>query len=220
MRYAPKELMALGKTVITAHSGCEGKPDNSIEHIEAAIACGAEMIEVDVRQAADGTLYLGHDVPEDIGTRPLLQELFERVALAENMEMNLDAKTEGLIVPVMELAEQYGLADRIVFTGACNADRALANSLGAEIWHSMWQGDSIPEGMEAIKADGSPFLNVYFGMITEEDDRALRNMGRGFSAWTVNTEDELRRFLTMGISNITTRVPGLAMKLRREIQGV
>ena len=220
MRYAPKDLLAQGKTVITAHSGCEGKPDNSIEHIEAAIASDAEMIEVDVRQAADGVLYLSHDVPEDIGARPLLKDLFERVAKAENMEMNLDVKTEGLIVPVMALAQEYGLTGRIVFTGACNDDRALANSLGAEMWRSAWKGDSIPEGIEAIKADGSPYLNVYFGLITEEYDRELREAGRGFSAWTVNDEANLRRFLEMGISNITTRTPVLAMKLRKEIQGV
>ena len=220
MRYAPKDLLIQGKTVITAHSGCEGKPDNSIEHIEAAIASGAEMIEVDVRQAADGSLYLSHDVPADIGMCPLLKEVFERVAQAENMEMNLDVKTEGLIVPVMALAREYGLEKRIVFTGACNADRALANALGAEMWRSAWPGDSIPEGIEAIKADGSPYLNVYFGLITEEYDRALREAGRGFSAWTVNDETNLRRFLEMGISNITTRMPVLALKLRKEIQGV
>lgn len=219
-RYSPKELFAQGKTVITAHSGCEGTPDNSREHIAAAIASGAEMIEVDVRQAPDGTLYLSHDVPEDISCLPLLKELFEQAAGAENLEMNLDVKTEGLIEPVMALAQEYGLAGRIVFTGACNADRALANSLGAEMWRSMWPGDQIPEGIAANQADGSPFLNVYFGMITEEYDRALRAAGSGFSAWTVSDEKNIRRFLELGISNITTRTPGLALKLRKEIQGI
>ena len=218
--YAPNDLMSQGKTVITAHSGCEGTPDNSIEHIEAAIASGAEMIEVDVRQATDGSLYLSHDVPENIDMRPLLKDLFEQVAKTENMGMNLDVKTKGLIVPVMELARKYKLSKRIVFTGACNSDRALANSLGAEMWRSAWPGDSITEGIKAIMADGSPYLNVHFGMITAEDDRALKEAGRGFSAWTVNDEAGIRRFLEMGISNITTRMPVLALKLRKEIQGV
>ena len=69
MRYNPKDLRRLGKTIITAHSGCEKTPENSREHILAAIASGAEMIEVDVRQAEDGTLYLSHDVPEEISVR-------------------------------------------------------------------------------------------------------------------------------------------------------
>ena len=88
------------------------------------------------------------------------------------------------------------------------------------MWRSAWPGDSIPDSIEAIRADGSPYLNVHFGMITEEYDRTLREAGRGFSAWTVNDEAGLRRFLELGISNITTRMPVLALKLRREIPGV
>ena len=219
-RYSPAALAKDGKTIITAHSGCEKTPDNSREHILAAIASGAEMIEVDVRQAADGTLYLSHDVPEDIRVRPTLRELFELVESAENLEMNLDVKTEGLIEPVMALAREFGLARRIVFTGACNNDRALANSLGAEMWRSMWSGEHIPDGIAANAEDGSPYLNVYYPMITQEYENALSAVGCSFSAWTVNDEENIRRFLEMGVGNITTRTPVLAMKLRREIQGV
>ena len=220
MRYSPKELIKQKKTIITAHSGCEKTPDNSREHILAAIASGAEMIEVDVRQAPDGTLYLSHDVPEDISARPLLSELFELVEPEKNLEMNLDVKTEGLIGPVMELAKKYDLAGRIVFTGACNEDRALANSLGAEMWRSVWDKALLQQGIDDNAKDGSPYLNVYFGMVTDEAENALRAIGSSFSAWTVNEEEKIRRFLEMGIANITTRTPVLAMKLRKEIQGV
>ena len=219
-RYSPKELRRQGKTIITAHSGCEKTPDNSREHILAAIASGAEMIEADIRQAADGTLYLSHDLPEDTSVRPLLRELFERIAPQESMEMNLDVKTEGLIEPVMALAKEYGLAKRIVFTGECNSDRALANSLGAEMWRSVWEDELLGQGISDNAADGSPYLNVYFQMITQEHENALREFGSSFSAWTVDDEENLRRFFEMGIANITTRTPVLAMKLRREIQGI
>lgn len=219
-RYSPKEVLGQGKTVITAHSGCEKTPDNSREHILAAIASGAEMIEVDVRQAEDGTLYLSHDVPEDISVRPTLRELFELIAPEKNMEMNLDVKTEGLIEPVMALAKEFGLEGRIVFTGACNSNRALANSLGAEMWRSVWEKELLEEGISDNAKDGSPYLNVYYGMITEEYEKDLRAVGSSFSAWTVNDEANIRRFLEMGIANITTRTPVLAMKLRREIQGI
>ena len=219
-RYSPDFLIRNGKTVITAHSGCEKTPDNSREHILAAIDSGAEMIEVDVRRADNGVLYLSHDVPDDIGIRPTLRDLFELIGPEENMRMNLDAKTEGLVEPVMALAKEYGLTGRIIFTGSCNSDRLLAKSLGADVWRSMWQGDSVPDGIRASKEDGSPYLNVHYSMITEEYDRELRKIGAGFSAWTVNDEENIRRFLKMGISNITTRTPRLALRLRKEIQGV
>ena len=217
-RYSPEEVWKNGKTVITAHSGCEKTEPNSREHILAAIASGAEMIEVDVRMI-DGTLLLSHDEPEDAAKCVKLAECFAMVAQEENLHMNIDVKTEGLLKPVMALAKEFGLVGRIIFTGMCNDDRELALSLGADMWRSMWPGQNIEDGIEANTRDGSPFLNVAYCMITEENDKALRESGYGFSAWTVDKEYFLRLFLRMGISNITTRNPVLAMRLRKEIQG-
>lgn len=220
LRNSPKELMAQGKTIITAHSGCEGTPDNSLEHIHAAIASGAEMIEVDLRMAEDGTLYLSHDVPKDINQRPTLKQLFELIAKTEYMEINLDAKTEGLIASAMALAGAYGLTGRIIFTGSVARDRALAVSLGTDVWHNLEWGETVQDGLDWILKDGSPLLNVHYLMVTRSRNDLLRANGRGFSAWTVNDEMNLRRCLNMGVCNITTRNPVLAVQLRREIQGV
>ena len=217
-RYTPNEVLAQGKTIITAHSGCENTPPNSREHILAAIASGAEMIEVDVRMV-NGELRLSHDIPEHADACVTLRECFSLVAPAENLHMNIDVKTEGLLEPVMTLAKEFTLDGRIIFTGACNDDRELALSLGSDVWRSMWPGQEIDDGIAANKKDGSPFLNVAYCMITEENDKMLRENGLGFSAWTVDKEYFLRLFLKMGISNITTRNPVLAMKLRKEIQG-
>ncbi len=217
-RYTPQEVLAQGKTIITAHSGCESTPPNSREHILAAIASGAEIIEFDVRMA-DGELLLSHDVPEDPRSCVTLRECFSLVAPEENLHMNIDVKTEGLLIPVMTLAKEFSLTDRIIFTGACNNDRALALSLGADMWRSMWPGQEISDGIAANKQDGSPFLNVAYCMITEENNKELRDNGLGFSAWTVDKTYFLRLFLKMGVANITTRNPVLAMELRKEIQG-
>ncbi|MBQ8496605.1 MAG: glycerophosphodiester phosphodiesterase [Clostridia bacterium] len=217
-RFAPSEVWKQGKTVITAHSGCEKTSPNSREHILAAIASGSEMIEFDVRMI-DGVLLLSHDEPEDPSTCITLRECFEMIAPEENLHMNIDVKTEGLIEPVMSLAKEFPLENRIIFTGACNNDRALALSFGADMWRSMWPGMEIPDGIADNKKDGSPFLNVAYCMITEENNRELIENGLAFSAWTVDKEYFLRLFLRMGVANITTRNPVLAMKLRREIQG-
>ena len=218
-RYSPFEILALGKTIITAHSGCEGTEQNSIDHIKAAIASGAEIIEFDVRMA-EGKLVLSHDVPEDPALRPTLREAFELIAPEENLYMNVDVKTEGLIEPVMALAKEFDLCRRIIFTGQCNGDRELARSFGGDMWRSMWPGQEIADGIAANKEDGSPFLNVAYCMITEENNKALCEEGFAFSAWTVDKTYFLRLFLNMGIANITTRNPVRAMELRKELQGI
>lgn len=217
-RYSPAEVLDLGKTIITAHSGCESTAPNSIDHVKAAIASGAEIIEFDVRMA-EGRLILSHDVPEDPSLCPTLREAFALIEPEENLYMNVDVKTEGLIEPVMALAKEFGLCHRIIFTGACNSDRALAQAFGGDMWRSMWPGQEIADGITANKEDGSPFLNVAYCMITEENNAELLREGFAFSAWTVDKEYFLRLFLKMGIANITTRNPVRAMELRKEIQG-
>ena len=95
-RYSPAEVLKLGKTVITAHSGCEATAPNSIDHVKAAIASGAEIIEFDVRMA-EGTLVLSHDVPEKPEECPTLRRAFELIAPEENLFMNIDVKTVNLL---------------------------------------------------------------------------------------------------------------------------
>ena len=38
------------ETLITAHTGADGRPDNSLEFVEYALGCGADTLEVDVRR--------------------------------------------------------------------------------------------------------------------------------------------------------------------------
>ncbi len=218
MRYFYKDLIARGMTAVTAHSGCEGTAPNSIEHIKSAIASGSEFIEIDVRKK-DSLLYLSHDLPEQPENCVKLAECFRLVAAAENLYMNIDVKEYGLIPSILELSDAYRLRSRIIFTGCCNDDRKLAADNGSEVWRSMFWGDFIPDGIAAIRRDGSPALNVYHKLITEEYNAELRSMGLGFSAWTVDTEEDICRYLEMGIMNITTRKPVLALRLRNEIQG-
>ena len=60
-------------TMITAHSGCEGRPDNSLEYVQYALHCGADALEVDVHPKDDG-FYISHD-PSD-GAHPDLKDVF------------------------------------------------------------------------------------------------------------------------------------------------
>ena len=45
------------------------------------------------------------------------------------------------------------------------------------------------------------------------------SIGVSFSCWTANNEAEIRRLLALGVYNITTRLPVLALGLREEMQG-
>lgn len=222
-RMTPSEAWGRGLTVITAHSGCEGTPANSREHLRAAAESGAEMLEVDVRMDGNGRLYLSHDLPADPSVCVDFSALLDTLRDAPEMRVNCDVKTGGLIVPVMQTAAAAGLSDRILFTGECNDVPDEIARMGGELWYSMWPRDNTPEKIRAAAllcpSVGSPCINLHYSMITDENFAMMRRLGLSFSAWTADDEDTIRRLLRMGIMNITTRKPRLALALRKELQG-
>lgn len=221
-RFSPQEIMNAGLTIITAHSGCEHTAPNSREHILSAIDSGAEMIEFDIREK-DGYFFLSHDIPQLPDKCVPLDEAMSLLQPHEKMKINCDVKTENLMEEVMKTAARYGMSDRIVFTGApANGKLETARGLGADMWHSLF-GRETPEEVEAAIAEcrdsGCVSLNLYFKMADEALHRRLLSAGMGLSVWTVNEEADLRRMLELGVMNITTTQPRLALRLRKEIQG-
>ena len=53
--------------MITAHSGCDGTPENSLEFLRTALQSEADAVEVDVRKNGEGKLILSHDETQEGG---------------------------------------------------------------------------------------------------------------------------------------------------------
>lgn len=213
--------------VITAHSGCEKTPDNSIEHIQAALASGAEMFEIDVREY-NGVLYLTHNEVPDYADCPTLAKCFELASKHPSICINCDAKTFGLTASVIDLAKQYGMDSRILFTGSVGDDEIPhLNETASDWWLSLWHSDHEPEDLANAcdtyrkLNDTYRIINLDNGMVNERVLRTAAENGYGLSVWTVSNEEDLRRAMGTGvIANITTRTPLLALRIRKEIYGI
>ncbi len=213
--------------IITAHSGCEGTPDNSLEHIKAAIASGAECFEIDVHDH-DGTLYLTHDEKGNYEGCPTLADCYALVAADDKIIMQCDCKSFGLAKACMELAEKYGIAHRVLVAGSVGLDEVPALDQGeTDWWLGMWHSDheveELAENCEALHAMGDKYrmVNVDAGMVNDYMLAKIREYGYHLSVWTVNNEADLRRFMVMPeIRNITTRKPKLALQIRKELCGI
>lgn len=222
MKYSLSEVIKAHLTVITAHSGCEGTLPNSREHITEAIKSNAEMIEIDVRRSGK-FLYLSHDVSENPEECVSLDEFLDMVMPYEKIRINFDVKTDELVPYVMEKVNSRNMAKRAVFTGMCNDKKEEIESLGGELWMSLWpsednEGD-IMKLEKRCTQEGLKVINLHYSMITAENIKRLKDKKLTFSAWTVDSEEEIRRLLEAGVFNITTRCPRLALKLRSELQG-
>lgn len=212
--------------IITAHSGCEGTPDNSLAHVKTAIESGADAFEIDIHMGENNTLILSHDIPTGSESIPTLAEAFRLAAEHPSICINCDVKEENIKLPVLTLAKEYGLVSRIVFTGSYNMEeiRDIAHS-DADWWINVWNAsDKEVDSAFARYAELSNVyrvFNIHHGMLTPEYAARASAAGYSFSVWTVNDEDTLRRMMACPcVCNITTRIPRLALAIRKEIFGI
>lgn len=131
--------------LVIAHSGCMGSPENSREHLERAIAAGADLAELDLRLTGDGRVVCSHnpEIPAPGGQTLAIAD-FEARELAEaarelggellDLEtafgliagspclLNLDAKEPEAAIAAAQLARRLDLSDSILFSGLHEAD--------------------------------------------------------------------------------------------------
>ena len=107
------------KATITAHSGCEGTVDGSMESILRGIELGADLVEVDVRRGAGRGLVLAHDAVEGAAGLVPLEAALREIARHPGVGINCDLKEYGLAMEVIALAEGCGLGEgQLAFSGS------------------------------------------------------------------------------------------------------
>ena len=221
--------------LITAHSGCEGTPDNSLASIEKGIALGADCVEVDVRADMDGRLWLTHDVPKSFGGLVSLEEAF--VLIHESgIAVNCDLKEPTALLPTLALAQKMGIdREKLIFSGSVDPALLEAHPEGAsriflnseELVRDMMQGDppdrvgqtifllmnsrQVAKRMHALGAEA---LNAPYLLVPDELIIVLRARDVALSLWTVNEDDALREYMAKDLLNITTRRPAAALAVR------
>lgn len=219
---------------ITAHSGCEGTPDNSEQHIRAAVQSGADLLEVDVRRVK-GQLMLTHNLPRSGEPCMALADCFRLVrTLSRRIGINCDLKEEGLELAVLQMARANGLTGRIVLTGT--VDPALTLPDWAKV--SMNVENLLPGLYERVRARGDgrmtaqeerellskarqygvTSLNMNYHLFSPQLGRRMGEAGIAFSLWTANDEASIRSLLDCNLENLTTRLPALACRLRQQLE--
>ncbi|ANS73905.1 hypothetical protein AWM70_04390 [Paenibacillus yonginensis] len=154
-------LYAAGNTsfpLITAHTGCMGTLDNTLESVRRGIELGADVIEEDIRVTQDGVAVLAHDdlwtgagggqirisqtryaelrklevVAHHAGKKGSMSfstlEDLLRIIRSSGRMANLDLKTDEAVEAAAELVRRLDMFDQVFLSG-CEAERArLAES--------------------------------------------------------------------------------------------
>lgn len=224
--------------MITAHSGCEETPDNSIASIETAVRLEADCVEIDLRADRDGGLFLTHDMPDSFSGLVSLETAFEAIRRG-GIAVNCDLKEECALLPTLETAKFCGIGrEQLIFSGSVspclleqNPDitdhcRIFLNSevLVRDLFPDT-QADrlkqtelllnNIQRAAERLHALRAAAINFPYAHMSPALFTELRKRCIGISLWTLNDEDVLRKYMKMDVLNITTRKPSTALSIRR-----
>ncbi len=119
------------KTMITAHSGCEGTGIDTMDSIEKALEIGSDAIEIDVRIDPLGNLRVSHDLLslEEYLEKNQLEKVFQRV-FPTFLKINFDIKEPKAIHKTIQAAKDFGFpSERLILTG-CAAPDILLDDTG------------------------------------------------------------------------------------------
>ncbi len=205
----------------TAHTGCCGTEDNSLEAIKVGIQNGADIVEFDLSFTEDGIAVLSHDEPK--GNEVTLDEAFKLISTYENVKVNVDVKkcNDNLHV-VYDLAEKYNITDRIFFTGIFLEDVETVKKECPTVpyylnYEVLKENKQTPEYLndlvKIVKDSGAVGINFNKDSATKELVDTFHNNGLLVSIWTVNEEKDMYKILYFAPDNITTRNPDVLKEI-------
>ena len=213
---------------VTAHTGCEGTDDNTLESIRAGAAANADIVEIDLHFTPDGTPVLSHDKPAATSKNAGLPTLDSAFALLSelNVKMNVDVKSTANIPAVITLAEKHKVTDKIFFTGVEEKDVDAIKEGAPGISYFLNVGvnkkkntdpDYLSSLVEKVKSCGAMGINMNLKGGSKELISAFRSEKLLISLWTANSKKQIYRCLYLEPDNITTRRPSMLRKIINEL---
>ncbi len=198
---------------ITAHTGCEGTADNSLESIKVGCEI-ADIIEVDLSFTKKNEPVLAHDFIKSNAVT--IDEAFAVFSKYENAKMNIDCKTAFNLRAVYESAVKYGVQDRIFYTGVGKDKLEAVNRDTPEVPYylnetvtrlKLLNKKYIDLVVEETKKSGAIGINTSFRACNKALVDAFHKEGLLVSLYTCNREKDMLKAIKLGADNITTRNP-------------
>lgn len=208
------------KFTLTAHTGCEGTKDNSLEAIQKGYDSGADIVEFDVHFNSSGEPVLAHDYAADDSVK--LKDAFELVAKCEGLRVNVDCKTTDNLKAIADIAEECGVKDRIFYTGIELKDVEAVKTQTPEVKYYLnmkinkfrkYDDEYIRSLADLVLNNGAVGLNIHYSNASKKMIDIFHQSELEVSLWTVNKEFDMHRVLALGCDNITTRQPSMLKEI-------
>lgn len=225
---------------VIAHRGAAGaRPENTMSAIEKAIEDGADWIEIDVQETADGEVVVIHDSDfMKIGGDPLkiwdaTMEDITRIDVGSWFDPAYSDQRVPRLSEVLEAAR--GKAGVLIELKYYGHDEALEKRV-AEVVESFGDGTEVKamslkygavQKMKDIRPDwkvgllssasvgqiselNADFVAVNAAVASASLVREMRAAGKKLYVWTVNDSLQMSRMISLGVDGLITDEPELA----------
>jgi glycerophosphoryl diester phosphodiesterase len=225
--------------LVIAHRGAWGPAApsapaaNTLEAFEAAIALGADMIELDVRCTRDGQLVVLHDarvktVPTSslrydalrakrTKSRPPLLEDVLRLT-KDRISLNLEVKETGYVNETLALLRPFGL-ERCLLSSFLDDVVREAKTLTPELRTGLLVGTGFRRALTTrLPATGADCLVLHRRLADATALAKAAAAGIPCVVWTVNGPRTLDRYLAhAAVEGVITDRPALALERRAHL---
>ena len=231
---------------ISAHRGSSmAAPENTLAAIEQAIQDGADYVEIDVRETADGVPVLLHDL--DLRRVAGDDRRIGEVRSAELAEIDVgswfDPAFEGEPIPTLEQAieavrgraklyieiktspltpdlprrvvESLRAGEAVDGTIVASMSRTVLDEVHA-LEPALRRAQLVHTSIGRLDRAGHDILSLRAALVTPDQVVMAKRLGYELHVWTVNNPALMSRFIDMGVDNIITDYPAVLRELLDE----
>lgn len=228
-------MVIMGPKVI-AHRGASGEePENTLRAFEAAVAQGAQMIELDLRLTMDGHVVVIHDASlnrttdrqgriakitlaearrADAGKGERIPTLKETLELArKRAELYLEMKDANAATATLREVREFGLENEVLIA---SFSRRMMQRLRGEVRDIRLGLIVAPPTLGLL----TPTPDDFEFDVLSVDERLCRRVlveqthrkGKKVFVWTLDDERGYRKMSSLGVDGIVTNFPDRLVK--------
>ncbi|MEM2339697.1 MAG: glycerophosphodiester phosphodiesterase family protein [Nitrososphaerales archaeon] len=224
--------MVLSKVLIIAHRGASAyEPENTLRAIKRAMDLGADMVEIDVRATKDNHIIVMHDETVDRTTNgkgyvkdmtlkelkmlnaglgesiPTLQEVIQFIK--GRAKLVIEIKVLGIEKKVLEIINQNEMIDKVLITSFYHPILKSIKEINPKVQTgAIISSRPIKPAQLALDAKANALLPRYIYVDPEMIDDTHKH-GLVIYPWTVDTINEIKKLIKMGVDGIVTNKPDI-----------
>ncbi|TFF91379.1 hypothetical protein EU545_04285 [Candidatus Thorarchaeota archaeon] len=229
------------KILVIGHRGAAAyAPENTLLSFQTAIEMGADMVELDVRETADGELVCIHDrdltrlcecdglISEmdfdeiaafDLGSGqhvPLLRDVLSHVR--GKAGVNVEIKVPGIESRLAHIIDDLKMSSEVVVSSFIHETLLRFREMDRRTRTGMLFKEPMDDVLSYVRDMDVASLHPLFFIIDEDFVEKAHNADLLVYPWTVNDKDMMLELLGIGVDGIITDYPDIAVEVRRHFK--